>query len=312
MYTMKKVACVGAGTIGSSWAACFLMHGLDVAVYDIYEQQLIVSKEKINNILKDFVQFNIITDVEAEDAIKKVSFTTNMEKALKHAEFIQESVLEQYEVKEKTIQEIDKYASSDTIISSSSSGLLASKLQSFSKFPDRVIVSHPFNPPHLIPLVEIVRAGASDITVNRILSLFEQIGKKPIIINKEIPGHVANRIQAAVWRESIDLVLNGVCSVKDVDAAVCYGPGLRWALFGQHMIFNLGGGDGGINHFMDNFTSPHESWWADMATWDKMPIGARDKLVDGIKEETSGRSIKEIAKWRDEKLVKLLQLLEFM
>jgi 3-hydroxyacyl-CoA dehydrogenase len=185
-------------------------------------------------------------------------------------------------------------------------------LQSFSKYPDRVIVCHPFNPPHLIPLVEIVRGGSSDNTINKAVELFKQIGKKPIIINKEMPGHVANRIQAAVWRESIDLVVKGVCSVKDVDSAISYGPGLRWALFGQHMIFNLGGGDGGINHFMDILSSAHESWWSDMAKWDKIPDGTREKLVAGIKEETDGRSLKEIAEWRDEKLVKILQLLELI
>lgn len=312
MFNIKKVTCIGAGTIGSSWAAYFLMHGLNVVVYDIYEKQLIVSKEKIISILKDCVELNIITSYDAEEAIKRISFTADIEKAVKHAEFIQESALEQYDVKKKIIQEVDKYLSPDAIFSSSSSGLLASKLQSFSKFPDRIIVSHPFNPPHLIPLVEIVRAGASDKTVNTTVALFEQIGKKPIILNKEMPGHVANRIQAAVWRESIDLVLQGVCSVKDVDAAVCYGPGLRWALFGQHMIYNLGGGDGGIAHFMDILSSAHESWWADMAKWDKIPNGTKEKLVAGIEEEASGRNIKEIAKWRDEKLVKLLQLLELM
>ena len=310
MVLFKKTTCIGAGTIGSSWAAYFLMHGLDVTVQDIYEKQLDASKDKIKGILEDCVKNNIITSFEAKKAIKNVSFTTDTEKAVRHADFIQESALEQYDVKKGIIQEVDKYSPHDTIFSSSSSGLLASKLQSFSEFPDRVIVSHPFNPPHLIPLVEIVRAGAGDKTIDAALEFFEQIGKKPIILNKEMPGHVANRIQAAVWRESIDLVLQGVCSVKDVDNAVCYGPGLRWALLGQHMIFNLGGGEGGISHFMDILSSPHETWWEDMAKWDKIPDGTKEKLIEGLEKEAGGRSIKEIARWRDEKLVKLLQLLE--
>lgn len=312
MSKIQNVTCIGAGTIGSSWAAYFLMHGLNVIVQDLYEKQLDISKGKIIKILKDCIKLEIITTSEAEEAMNHVSFTTDMKKAVKHAEFIQESALEQYEIKKKIIEEVDKFILPGTIFSSSSSGLLASKLQSFSKYPECVIVCHPFNPPHLIPLVEIVRAGASDNTINVAVELFEQIGKKPIIINKEMPGHVANRIQAAVWRESIDLVSKGVCSVKDVDAAVSYGPGLRWALFGQHMIFNLGGGDGGINHFMDILSSAHENWWADMAKWDKIPDGTREKLIAGIEEEANGRSIKEIAEWRDEKLVKLLQLLELI
>jgi carnitine 3-dehydrogenase len=312
MSDIKKITCIGAGTIGSSWAAYFLMHGLDVVVQDIYEKQLDISKEKIKKILQDCVKFKTMTNDEVEETIKNVSFTTDIEKAVKHAEFIQESALEQYDVKKNIIQEVDKYISLDTIFSSSSSGLLASKLQSFSRFSDRIIVCHPFNPPHLIPLVEIVKGGASDKTVKIAVDLFEQIGKKPIILNKEMPGHVANRIQAAVWRESIDLVMQGVCSVKDVDYAVCYGPGLRWALFGQHMIFNLGGGDGGINHFMDILSSAHETWWEDMAKWNKIPDGAREKLVAGIEEEAGDRTITELVEWRDEKLVKILQLLELI
>lgn len=312
MSKIKNVTCIGAGTIGSSWAAYFLMHGEDVIVQDVFEKQLEVSKEKVESILQSCVKLGMITADVAEEAIKHVSFTTDIETAVKNTEFIQECALEQYEVKEKIIKEVDKYAPPNTIFSSSSSGLLASKLQSFSKYPDRVIVGHPYNPPHLIPLVEIVRAGASDATVDSAVAFFEQVGKKPIVINKEMPGHVANRIQAAVWRESIDLVMQGVCSVKDVDVAVSYGPGLRWALFGQHMIFNLGGGDGGINHFMDILSAAHESWWADMAKWDKIPEGTREKLVAGIEEEANGRSIKEIAAWRDEKLVKFMKILDIM
>ena len=310
MSKIQNVTCIGAGTIGSSWASYFLMHDLNVIVQDLYEKQLDISKEKITNILKNCVELEMITASKAKQVMENVSFTTDIKEAVKNAEFIQESALEQYDVKKSIIEEVDKYLLSDAIYSSSSSGLLVSKLQSFSNHPDRVIVCHPFNPPHLIPLVEIVRGEASDATINTAVELFKQIGKKPIVLNKEMPGHVANRIQAAVWRESIDLVLQGVCTVKDVDAAVSYGPGLRWALFGQHMIFNLGGGDGGINHFMDILSCAHESWWADMAKWDKIPEGTRELLVSGIEEEADGRSIEEIVKWRDIKLVKLLKLLE--
>jgi 3-hydroxyacyl-CoA dehydrogenase len=307
---INRITCIGAGTIGSSWAAYFLMHDLDVTVMDTSENQLDIAKNKIAATLKQCASFGMIAEAEVAPLLKKVHYTIDMKHALEDADFIQESALETYDVKEGIIKAVDLYAPKNAIFATSSSGLLVSKMQSFSSHPERIIIGHPFNPPHLIPLVEIVKGGACDEVIAKATDFYTKIGKSPITINIEKPGHVANRIQAAVWRECLDLVVEGVCSVKDVDTAVCKGPGLRWALYGPHLIFHLGGGDGGINHFIDILSAPIESWLTDMAKWDKLPEGTREILVKGIEEEVGDKSISEIAAWRDEKLVAVMKSLE--
>ena len=290
----------------------FCPKGLQVRVQDIGEKQIDISRSKVTAFLSSIMKQNIISESEMNQALKNAIFTTSIAEAVEGVEFIQESALERYEIKQQVLSEVDTHAPKTAVFASSSSGLLASKLQEYSKYPGRVIVGHPFNPPHLIPLVEIVRGSADEKTVKSAWDFYKQIGKVPIIINKELPGHVANRIQAAVWRESIDLVVNGVCSVNDVDAAICNGPGLRWALLGPNMIFSLGGGDRGMEGFLEQFAMPFESWWADMATWKKFPEGSKQALIEGLKEEIGNRSASEIVQWRDEKLVGLLKLLELV
>ncbi|SMC77537.1 3-hydroxyacyl-CoA dehydrogenase family protein [Papillibacter cinnamivorans] len=312
MADIKKVACLGAGTIGSSWAVYFLSKGLQVKIQDIDKNQIEIAKNKVTSFLNSIVGQGIISAEEMQTALKRASFTTSIAEAVEDAEFIQESALERYDIKQKVLEEVDAAAPGTAVFASSSSGLLVSRLQAFSKFPERVLVGHPFNPPHLIPLVEIVRGNAGDSSVQVAWEFYRQIGKVPIVINKEVPGHVANRIQAAVWREAIDLVVNGVCSVNDVDAAVCNGPGLRWALMGPNMIFNLGGGDNGMEGFLGQFTAPFESWWADMAAWNQFPQGSQRALIEGLKEEIGDRNTGDIVRWRDEKLIGLLKLRDLL
>ncbi|SMC83725.1 3-hydroxyacyl-CoA dehydrogenase family protein [Papillibacter cinnamivorans] len=305
---IQTVACLGAGTIGASWAAYFLSKGLNVTVQDIDDRQIAAARAKVSALLKDMEEKKLLTQAEREAAAERASFTTQIAEAVKNAQFIQESALERYEIKQKVLEEVDANAWEGAIFSSSSSGLLVSRLQGYSRYPGRVIVGHPFNPPHLIPLVEIVKGNADEAVVRAAGAFYREIGKVPIVINKELPGHVANRIQAAVWREAIDLVVNGVCSVNDVDAAVCNGPGLRWALMGPNMIFNLGGGDNGMESFLGQFAPSFETWWADMATWNQFPEGSRELLVSGVKDEMGEKDLKDIARWRDEMLTGLLKL----
>jgi len=309
---IDKVACIGAGTIGSSWTTYFSLKGLKVNIQDLNEDILEDSKDKINSNF-DYLQKNgVIGESEIEAAKKNITYTTSLEEAVSDVKFIQENVLEKYEIKEKVIKEIDDYLKDDVILASSSSGLLASKIQSFSKYPENVIIAHPYNPPHLIPLVEIVKGNASDKTVKVAKNFYKKIGKVPIVIYKEVPGHVANRIQAAVWRESIDLVKNGVCTVEDVDAAISNGPGLRWALMGPNMIFHLGGGEKGIKGFLEQFQEPFESWWKDMADWNEFPENFQEILSDGITQEMGDETISDKVKWRDEKLIEILKVLDLM
>ena len=309
---IERIACIGAGTIGSSWATYFLIKGLSVNIQDINDKALEESKRKINNNLDYLRGNNVISNKQYENVQKNVKFTTEIKEAVSGVQFIQESALEKYDIKKNIIEEIDKYKNEDVIIASSSSGLLVSKLQMFSKHPENVIIAHPFNPPHLIPLVELVRGKASERTLEIANQFYKKIGKIPIVLNKEVPGHVANRIQAAVWRESIDLVLNGVCSVEDVDAAVCYGPGLRWALMGPNMIFNLGGGNKGIEGFLGQFRSSFETWWDDMADWKKFPENCGEILSLAIEKEMASSSIEDKVKWRDSNLISILKSLELI
>ncbi|MGI6131397.1 MAG: 3-hydroxyacyl-CoA dehydrogenase NAD-binding domain-containing protein [Bacillota bacterium] len=309
---IRRIACVGAGVIGSSWAAYFLLRGLDVTIQDISEQVVAEAGKNVFAHLEAMAESGVVSAEPIGSLRARLSCTTSIAEAVKDADFIQESTRERYEIKRQVIEEVDRHAGKDVIFSSSSSGLLVSKLQGYSVYPGRIIVGHPFNPPHLIPLVEIVRGQADEVVVRQAYDFYHQIGKRPIIVNKEVPGHVANRIQAALWREAIDLVMKGVCSVEDVDAAVAYGPGLRWALLGPHMIFNLGAGEGGIEAFFQHYSAAFETWWEDMAAWRAFPEGCRDVIKEGLKEEMGGRSLPEVEAWRDEKLMSILRILDCM
>lgn len=304
---IDRVACIGAGTIGSSWATYFITKGIRVSIQDLNNEILERSEKRIVQYLKSLLVNEVITEQQQQNAKELITYTTSICEAVDGAQFIQESALERYDIKESVIEEVDKYTTGKVIFASSSSGLLASKLQEYSKYPGRVIVAHPFNPPHLIPLVEIVRGRADEETVQTAAEFYKSIGKVPILLNKEVPGHVANRIQAAIWRESIDLVMNGVCSVKDVDSAVCYGPGLRWALMGPNMIFHLGGGDKGIKGFLAQLQEPFESWWDDMAYWKRFPDKSGETLASGLEEAMGKSSISDMAQWRDGKLIAILK-----
>jgi len=188
--------------------------------------------------------------------------------------------------------------------------LLISELQTVMAHPGRSLIAHPFNPPHLIPLVELVpgKQTAPGVLAET-KTLFESLGKAPVVLNKEVPRHIANRLQAAVWREAIDLVLKGVASVADVDKALAAGPGIRWAIFGPHMIFHLGGGPGGIKYFIDQVGVSWDKLWTDMACWTSLPAETTAALVSGVQEEAADRPLQEIARSRDEKLVQLLNVM---
>lgn len=309
---IDKVACIGAGTIGSSWATYFVSKGLKVNVQDVNYDVLNAAKIRIDKNLQHLFKNDVISEEQLINSKELISYNTGIRETMSEVKFIQESTLEDYEIKESVIKEIDKHFVEDTIIASSSSGLLVSKLQEFSKHPGNIIIAHPFNPPHLIPLVEIVGGNASKEIISGAIDFYKSIDKVPILLNKEVPGHVANRIQAAIWRECIDLVDKGVCSVADVDAAVSYGPGLRWALMGPNMIFHLGGGEKGIEGFLNQLKTPFESWWHDMASWECFPDNISETLSKGIANEMGGSSFEEKVKWRDEKLIAVLKELDLI
>lgn len=303
---IQKIACIGSGIIGASWATYFLWKGLEVVIHDISNEGLEQAKDLIASNLDFLVQKEIISEYDYQQAGKKSVYTTDIKEALRGAHFVQESAFEDYKVKQDIIENVDKYAP-EAIYASSTSGLLISKIQEFSEHPERCIVAHPFNPPHLIPLVEIVKGDkTSDETVSLTNDFFQSIDKEPIIIHKEVPGHAANRMQAALWREAADLVQNGVCSVKDVDAAVRYGPGLRWALMGPHLTWDLASSEG-IRGQLKHLGPSIHSWLDDMAVWKRFPENIDETLAEGVKAEKEHISADEWKDWRDDKLTAILK-----
>ena len=302
---VERVAIIGAGTIGASWAAHFLRCGMHVQVWDPAPDGEARAAKFIADAWPALQRLGLSEGADQS----RISFHADVASALAGAQFVQESAPERQGVKIALYEQFDDALPDGVIMSTSSSGLLLSELQQGRRGRERYILGHPFNPPHLIPLVEVLGGSDTDSSaVDWALDFYNAHGKKAIRLNKEVPGHLVNRIQAAVWREAIDAVASGLASVEDVDTAVAYGPGLRWALLGPHQIFSLAGGPGGMENFLEHFGPPIESWWNDMRQPALTPE-VKKKLIDGVAAEAKGRSIEAIAEERDRLLVDLLEML---
>jgi len=233
-----------------------------------------------------------------------------MKEALSEADLVQENGPERPDFKIKLYAEMEEVAPVDSLFASSSSGITPSVIQSQCKHPQRVVVGHPFNPPHIIPLVEVVGGSkTSPDAIQQAISFYASIGKKPIHLKKELPGHVANRFQAALYREMLYLIEQGVLSVEDTDAAVCYGPGLRWGVMGQSLQWHLGGGAGGIQHFMDHLMTPLEGMMKTLGT-PNITSELKQKVINGVMHEAAGRSVDQLAQEENRVLIGLLKLRE--
>src|ERR1700740_915852 len=260
---VKNVAIVGTGVIGASWAALYLARGFNVVATDPAPNAEANLRKFIDAAWKDLTVIGLSPNASRE----RLQFTTDMKTALADADLVQENGPERKDFKIKLFADMDAATPEDSIIASSSSGLTMSVMQSACKHPERCVIGHPFNPPHMVPLVEVV-AGAktSPETVARAISFYTSIGKRPIHVRKEVVGHVANRLQAALYREVVYLIEQGVLDVADSDAAVCWGPGLRWGLMGPNLLFHLAGGEGGIQPFMEHLSAPVATWGKDLGT----------------------------------------------
>ena len=301
---IKRVAVIGAGTIGASWAAYFLSRGLPVAASDPSPGAPDLLRRMIENAWPTLMRLGGKPDADPT----AWTFNADPVTALAGADFVQESAPERLDIKQELLQRIDAALPADVVIASSTSGLLASQLSARCAHPGRVLIGHPFNPPHLIPLVEVVGgAKGSPEAVAAAMAIYRAIGKHPIEIRKEVPGHLANRLQAALWREAVHLVAEGVASVADVDAAISEGPGLRWALMGPHATFHLAGGEGGIDHFMHHLLPAVTSWWGDLGRETTVSEAVQRMLVQGVAEETGGATTAELARRRAAALVRLLE-----
>ena len=301
---VTKVALVGAGVIGASWATLFLAKGLDVIATDTADG----AEAKLRAIVARQWAAMETLGLAPGASQSRLTFTTSLEEAVRDADFIQESGPERLEIKRDLYHRMDEAARPDVVIATSSSGILISEVQTACRHPERVLVGHPFNPPHLIPLVEVVGGkAASEAAIATAMAFYAAVGKRPIHLKKEVKGHVANRLQAALWREAFSLVHEGVATVADIDTAIAHGPGLRWALLGPFMNLHLSGGVGGLEYVLDHLGPPIESWWADMREV-TIDDALKAELVAGGDEELAGKSMEVITQDRDRVLLELMRL----
>ncbi|KAF4948579.1 hypothetical protein FSARC_13699 [Fusarium sarcochroum] len=308
MSSIHTVGIVGCGAIGASWAALFVAQGLKVQAFDINPAAEVYLRNFIRDALPVLSSIGLSKNADAKPG--DVVFATSLSETLQDVDFVQENGPERIDFKRKLFQEMGAQLGPDVVIATSSSGLTCSSIQEgmdAGAGPQRCVVGHPFNPPHLIPLVEVVGGTqTAPGAIQRTMEFYQSVGKQPIHLKKEAPGHVANRIQAAVMREVFHILKEDVCDVQDIDDAVSYGPGLRWGVMGPNLLFHLGGGEGGIEHFADHLLSPLQTWYAP-----ENPVvdeALKQKWIDGTRSSINGRRYVDLVKQRDEELVRLLNV----
>lgn len=301
---IRRVAIVGTGVIGASWAAQYLARGLDVIATDPAPSAEANLRKYVDDAWPQLRAIGLSPGASKD----RLSFTADMKEALAKADFVQENGPERPDFKMKLFADMDAATPADSIIASSSSGIIPSVMQSQSKHPERVLVGHPFNPPHIIPLVEVVGGTkTSPEAIQRAMAFYRSIGKKPVHLHKELPGHVGNRLQSALYREVMYLIEQGVLSVADADDAVSWGPGLRWGVMGPSLQWHLGGGAGGIQHFMDHLMDPMANSFKGLGNPQVTPE-LKKTIAEGVLQEAGGRPVEQLAKEENELLVGLLRL----
>src|SRR6202171_6527818 len=302
---IRRVAIIGTGVIGASWTSLFLANGLDVVATDVAPGAEAALKHFVAAAWPALQRLGLASGASQN----RLSFTAALADAVKDVDLVQENGPEKIDFKSARYRQLDELLHPSVIIASSSSGLTMSEIQSAcAMHPERCVIGHPFNPPHLVPLVEIVGgAKTSEATIERAAEFYTGLGKQAVRLRKEVPGHVANRLQAALAREVYYLVAEGVVSAADVDTALCWGPGLRWGIMGNMMLNHLGGGPGGIEHFFQQFPGPMTAWWKVLGQPVLTPE-VQKKLIDSVHAEVGSRSIDELAAERDEKLLGLIEL----
>ena len=301
---IKRVAIVGTGVIGNGWAARCLAKGLDVVAYDPgagAEQRM---RDAIANAWPALVRSGL-----AEGAsMDRLQFTASLEEAVSDADFIQESAPERESLKRELLAQIDSVARPDAIIATSTSGLLPTKLQADCTRPERVVVGHPFNPVYLLPLVEVVGGEKTSAeSISRACDIYRSIGMRPLHVRNEIEGFIADRLMEALWREALWLVNDGIATTEEIDAAVVYGCGLRWALMGTCQTFHLAGGDAGMRHMLEQFGPALKLPWTKLVA-PELTDELIDSMVEGCNYQAADRSVKELEQRRDDFLIRVLDI----
>ena len=301
---VRRIAIVGTGVIGASWAALYLARGFDVVATDPAPNAEANLRRYVQDAWGDLTAIGLSKGASRD----RLTFTSSMKDALAGADLVQENGPERPDFKMKLFADMDEATPANSIIASSSSGITPSVMQSKCKHPDRILVGHPFNPPHLIPLVEVVGgAKTSPAAIQAAMAFYASIGKRPILLKKEIPGHVANRLQIALYKEVLYLIEQDVLSVADADDAVSWGPGLRWGIMGPNLQFHLAGGAGGIQHFLEGVFAGLMPVMNGLGN-PKITPELKRKIAEGVLAEAGSRSVEQLAKDENEKLVGLLGL----
>jgi len=301
---VHRIAIVGTGVIGASWAAYYLARGFDVVATDPGPQAEANLRKYVDDAWPLLTQVGLSPGASRD----RLTFTPDMSRALANADLVQENAPERPDFKIKLFAQMDEATPPNSILASSSSGITMDVIQSGCKRPERCVIGHPFNPPHVVPLVEVVGgAKTSEATIERAMAFYAAIGKKPVRLYKALPGHVANRFQAALYKEVLYLVQQGVLSVADADVAVCYGPGIRWGVMGPSLQWHVGGGQGGIQHFMEHLMDPLAGMMKTLGTPEITPQ-LKQTVVDAVLKEAGGRSVEELAREENSVLTGLLKL----
>ena len=302
----RRLAVVGTGVIGAGWAARALAHGLDVVAWDPAAGWQARLRAAVENAWPALARLGLYPGADMD----RLRCADTLAAACQDADFIQESAPERLALKRDVIERIDAEAPPATIIASSTSGLLPSELQSRCRHPDRVVVGHPFNPVYLLPLVEVLGGEqTSGGAVEGAMAFYRDLGMHPLRVRKEIEGFLSDRLQEALWRELLHLVNDDVATTEELDAAIVYGPGLRWAVMGTCLSYHLAGGDAGMEHFMRQFGPALKLPWTRLAA-PELNDELVSKLAEGTRRQAAGRTVKELERLRDDCLIAIMQALQ--
>jgi carnitine 3-dehydrogenase len=297
--SIRRVALVGGGVIGSGWAARALAHGLDVVATDPAPGAEGKMRAAVENAWPALQRVGLKPGAD----LKRLRFVGSVAEAVAGADFVQESAPEREDLKRKLHAEIDEAARPEVVIASSSSGLLPSRFQADCGHPERVVVGHPFNPVYLLPLVEVLGGEkTSPEAIDRALEFYRSIGMHGLKVRTEVPGYIADRLQEALWREALHMVAEGVATTSEIDDSIRFGPGLRWSFFGTCLIFHMAGGDEGMKHMLAQFGPALELPWTKLKA-PKLTDELTQRMVEGTQAQAQGRSVKELERFRDDCLI---------
>ena len=306
MNKIKTIGLLGTGVIGAGWAARALHTGINVVASDINPKMEDWINEAVENALPSLQS---LTEGIALPPKGKLTFTTDPISMSQQVDFIQENIPEVLDIKRKSLKFIAEVTNKEIIISSSTSGFMPTELQQGMTFPERFIVGHPFNPVYLCPLVEIVGGKETSDKVKNIAKIFyESMGMHTLMLRKEVPGHISDRLQEAMWREILHALNDDIATTGELDESIVYGPGLRWSIMGMNQIYMIAGGKGGARHFIEQF-GPALKWpWSHLKA-PELSNEIIDRFVEGVEAQSQGKSIREMEKIRDECLVAIQKVL---